>query len=291
MDKNIRNYINSESKCIICTTDQTVKNTFFYVQEVGQLKPEDASAAVSRQNVDSFLIGAVISGRGELRTDNGCTPLIAGDCFFIDCRSPYNYHSSEDEPWEIMWLHFNGCTSRQYYEYFSADSKNIFRPRFFDKVVTAITKIIAVHEQNNKNANILSSKYITEILTIALTSDESDEQYDSGLKEKLAMVHSYIEDHFSEDITLEKLSSEFYISKFYLTREYKKIYGKTIFQHIINARINCGKKLLRFSDRSIEDIAHLCGFNDQSYFARQFKKAENQTCLSYRKMWRENNIK
>ena len=126
-----------------------------------------------------------------------------------------------------------------------------------------------------------------DILTAALTSADSSQQYDSGLKEKLAMVHSYIEDHFSEDLSLEKLASEFYISKYYLTREYKKIYGKTIFQHIINARINYGKMLLRFSDRSIEEIAHLCGFNDQSYFARQFKKAENCTCFSYRKMWRD----
>ena len=100
-------------------------------------------------------------------------------------------------------------------------------------------------------------------------------------------MNSYIEDHFNEDLSLEKLSSEFYISKFYLTREYKRIFGMTILQHIITARINYGKKLLRFSDKSVEEIAHMCGFNDQSYFARQFKKAENLTCFAYRKKWRD----
>ena len=110
--------------------------------------------------------------------------------------------------------------------------------------------------------------------------------YDSALKQKLASVHEYIDSHFSDDLSLEKLASEFYISKFYLTREYKKIYGMTIFQHIITARINYGKSLLRFSEKSVEEIAHLCGFNDQSYFARQFKKSENLTCFAYRKMWR-----
>ena len=288
MEKNARHYINKQSKCIICTPDQSAKNTFFYVQETGILKPEDADSAVSRQNVDSFLIGAVISGRGELSTEDGSCPLITGDCFFIDCRKPYNYHSSEEDPWEIMWLHFNGCTSRQYYELFSLQAKNVFRPQFFDKVITSMSEIISIYEKDIPNAEILCSKHIMDILTLALTSAESDKHYDSGLKEKLSMVHSYIEDHFSEDLSLEKIATEFYISKFYLTREYKKLYGKTIFQHIITARINCGKKLLRFSDRSIEEIAHLCGFNDQSYFARQFKKAENQTCFSYRKMWKDN---
>ena len=69
-------------------------------------------------------------------------------------------------------------------------------------------------------------------------------------------------------------------------RENKKIYGKTIFQHIISCRINYGKHLLRFSDNSVEEIAHQCGFNDQSYFVRQFKKSENVTCFAYRRMWR-----
>ena len=154
-------------------------------------------------------------------------------------------------------------------------------------MISAITEIIDINEAKDPNAEITTSKLLVDLLTLALTVNSSDQQFDSALKQKLAAVHNYIDDHFSEDLSLEQLASKFYISKFYLTREYKKIYGKTIFQHIITARINYGKKLLRFSDKSVEEIAHLCGFNDQSYFARQFKKAENLTCFSYRKMWRD----
>ena len=158
---------------------------------------------------------------------------------------------------------------------------------FFDKIVSSISRIIELHEKNESNAEIYTSKYIVDLLTLSLTVYNSEQQNDSALKQKLAAVNRYIDDHFTEDISLEKLSSEFYISKYYLTREYKHIYGKTIFQHIITARINYGKELLRFSEKSVEEIAHLCGFNDQSYFARQFKKSENLTCFSYRKMWRD----
>ena len=147
--------------------------------------------------------------------------------------------------------------------------------------------MISICEEDPPEAEVLISGGIVDILTIALTSNSSQQQYDTALRQKLAAVHTYIDDHFSEQLSLEKISSQFYISKFYLTREYKKIYGMTIFQHIITARINYGKKLLRFSDRSVDEIAHMCGFNDQSYFARQFKKAENITCFSYRKMWRD----
>lgn len=287
MEKARQNFINSESSVIIRTPDATAKNTFFYVQETGRIMPEDAGSAVCRQNVDSFLIAAVIRGRGELSAGDEKTPLVQGDCLFIDCRQSFVCKSSESEPWEIIWVYFNGCTSKQYHELFSASAGSVFRPVYFDKAVSAISEINSLCREEAINSDILCSKLIMELLTLSLISDAAEEQYDSGLRRKLAMVNSYIDDHFSEDLSLEKLSSEFYISKFYLTREYKKIYGRTIFQHIINVRINHGKKLLRFTDQSIEEIAHQCGFNDQSYFARQFKKAENLTCFSYRKKWRE----
>lgn len=281
-----RAFRNKLSKRIISTPGPAAKNTFFYMQETGCIKTEDA-ANTHRSNLESFLFVAVISGSGELTVNGETHSVSKGECFFIDCRTDHNYKSSANDPWEVMWVHFNGATSEQYYEYFLSQSKNVFRPTFFDKVVSAINEIIALNEHKNPNAEILTSKLIVDLLTLALTVSSDPDRYDSALKQKLAAVNSYIEDHFSEDLSLEKLSSEFYISKFYLTREYKKIYGKTIFQHVITCRINYGKQLLRFSDKSVEEIAHLCGFNDQSYFARQFKKAENLTCFAYRTMWRD----
>ncbi|MBQ6033953.1 AraC family transcriptional regulator [Ruminococcus sp.] len=277
---------NKLSRRLICTPSPAAKNTFFYIQETGCLKTEDA-AATQRHNLDSFLIAAVISGRGEVTIGNETYPLGKGDCFFLDCRISHFYKSSANDPWELMWVHFNGSTSQQYYDYFISQSKNVFRPPFFDKVVSAISDIIDINDKKLPDAEITTSKLIVDLLTLSLTVNNTAQQYDSALKQKLAAVHNYIDDHFNEDLSLEKLSSEFYISKYYLTREYKRIYGKTIFQHIITARINYGKKLLRFSDKSVEEISHLCGFNDQSYFARQFKKTENLTCFSYRKMWRD----
>jgi len=283
-DKNEFN--NKLSRRIISTPGPAGKNTFFYIQETGCMKKDD-SARIQRQDLESFLIAAIVSGKGTLSVGGETFLLSSGDCFFIDCRTPYNYKSSTEDPWEILWVHFNGSTSQQYYEYFISHARNVFHPPFFDRIASVITEIIDINEHKDPNAEIITSKLIVDLLTLALTINTTNQQYDSALKQKLAAVNDYIDEHFTENLSLEMLSSQFYISKYYLTREYKKIYGKTIFQHVITARINYGKKLLRFSDKSVEEIAHLCGFNDQSYFARQFKKAENLTCFSYRKMWRD----
>lgn len=277
---------NIQSKRIISTPTPAAKNAFFYIQETGIIKKEDFKAT-HHKDLDSYLLVAVASGSGELTFGNENFHLKAGDCFFIDCRIPHNFASSENDPWELLWIHFNGATSRQYYEYFTSQFKNVFRPSSFEKITATISEIIHVNEQNNPNTELLTSGLIVRALTLSLSVELSESSEDSALKQKLATVNAYIEENFSRDLSLEQIASDFYISKFYLTREYKKIYGKTIFQHIITCRINYGKKLLRFSDKSVEEIAHLCGFNDQSYFARQFKKSENVTCFAYRKMWRD----
>ena len=104
---------------------------------------------------------------------------------------------------------------------------------------------------------------------------------------KLKTVLAHIDANFTSDIHLDELAQRFDISKYYLTREFKRAYGETIFQHIISLRINYAKRLLRFTDKSVEEIAALCGFKDQSYFSKQFKKAENVTCLAFRRRWRD----
>lgn len=281
---NINNHISS-SKLVINTPSAVAKNTFFYMQEAGCLTGNN-TADSQRQNLDSYLIVAITNGKGTLTLENETFPLSKGDCFFIDCHKPHSYATSSFSPWNVVWLHFNGGKSKEYYEYFTSHKKNIFKSPAFDDIVSTILEIININDTQNINAEIITSKMIVELLTSILTVQDKFDESDTAINRKLEKIYEFINTNFKENITLDELSSKFYISKFYLTREFKKIYGITVFQHIINTRINFAKKQLRFSDKSIEEIAHLCGFNDQSYFARQFKKVENVTCLAYRKMWR-----
>lgn len=206
---------------------------------------------------------------------------------FIDCTQPFSCISSEDDRWEVMWLHFGGSSSQHYFRYFSSRFSNVLKPFSFSKIIAVIKDILICNENFSETNIIVTSKLIVKLLTIAMTTPREYVDSHADLRHKLAGIHNFIEEHFSDDLSLEVIASRFYISKYYLTREYKKIYGKTIFQHIISLRISHGKQLLRFSDKSVEEIAQICGFNDQSYFAKQFRKYENMTCFEYRKIWRD----
>ncbi len=271
---------------IIRTPSAVAKRTFFYVQECGHLK---ASAAhhTSRRNLLSFLFAVVLDGRGMLRFQDQTYRLSAGDCFFIDCRAQHSYESDPEQPWELLWVHFDGCTTAEYYKLFSAGQQAVFHPVTTAKFSSLVQEIMRLNAESYADTEVLTSGLLANLLTMLLTVNSVAEETDTALQAKLKTVLAYIDANFTEELRLDELARRFDISKYYLTREFKRAYGETIFQHIIGLRINYAKRLLRFTDKSVEEIAALCGFNDQSYFSKQFKKAENVTCLAFRRRWRD----
>ena len=107
----------------------------------------------------------------------------------------------------------------------------------------------------------------------------------SALGSKLKQILHYLDEHYTETISLDFLAEEFYISKYYLAREFKKEYGTTIIRYVLAKKITHAKELLRYSNSSIEEIARLCGMDDASYFNKVFKKMEGCTASEYRKQW------
>ena len=102
---------------------------------------------------------------------------------------------------------------------------------------------------------------------------------------KLDNVKCYIDKHYADKITLDKLSDIFYIDKFYMSKKFKDIYGVTIISYLEEKRITKAKSLLRFTDMTIEEISIAVGINSASYFSRVFKRAEGIGPGKYRKLW------
>lgn len=97
-------------------------------------------------------------------------------------------------------------------------------------------------------------------------------------------VMEYIKSNFSRKITLEQIASCACLSSSHISGLFKKETGITISAYINHVRIEKSKLLLRQPELTIADVAAMCGFEDQSYFARVFK---GQTGISPRK-YRDN---
>ncbi len=282
-DKFPDSYVES-SRRMIQTPSTFARSTFYYVQEAGYLKLRESHIA-RRKNLESYLIVLVLSGSGTLMYDQTVYPLRKGSCFFIDCMVPYYHQSSSSDPWELIWVHFNGSSSQKYYQYFSSKSTPAFQPQAFPELQDTMEKLLDINSNSDLSTEISSSQLIVDILTLLLLDITERQTERHPGHQKMAQVRAYLDEHYTEKFSLDELSEQFFISKFHLSREFRTLYGITLNHYVIARRITLAKKLLRFSDYTLEEIAQNCGFYDASYLNRQFKKSEGISASDFRKKW------
>ncbi len=275
----------STSNRIISTPSQYAREHYLYVQEVGTLQSLEPHIS-KRQNLSSFLFFAVLDGEGILSYEAKTYSLSAGDCVWLDCTHPYSHESSANAPWSLMWVHFNGKDAAEYYEsYKQQGNPFLFRPRNLVLFTNTLSQLYQAQQDTASLADIISHKYITDLITLCFTENRTEHSGEYSILEKLNQIHAYLEEHYGEKITLELLSSQFFISKYHLSREYRKTFGSNLSEDLTARRISHAKSMLRFSDGSVESIAQSCGFQDAGYFIKVFKKSEGMTPLEYRKKW------
>lgn len=100
-------------------------------------------------------------------------------------------------------------------------------------------------------------------------------------------ILDYLNEHYAENLTLEKISAEFYISKSNLSHTFKKETGLSPIQYMMQRRIGEAQSLLVETSMAIREIEDRLGFNDSAHFSKMFKKCVGVTPKEYRKHFSE----
>ena len=95
-----------------------------------------------------------------------------------------------------------------------------------------------------------------------------------------------IRDNYAENITVEQLAELCQVSKHYFCRVFKSVTGKTSMEYLRDYRMSVSKALIASTDKSITQIAELCGFESANYFCRCYKQDYGCSPSRYRKIIR-----
>ena len=275
------------SKRILYTPSAFAKENLFFLQETGSLSAAKVHKSM-RSYLESFLFLFVTKGRGSVVSAGREYSLKAGDCVFLDCRLPYSHESSEDL-WSLRWVHFNAAAMPSIYRKFMERSGSPLFPVRDQKECEAILN--RIYETGTSESYVRDMEVheaLSILLTMIMKDCWKDQEGEAPSPSSLTLVslRQYLQEHFCEKITLDALSERFFLNKYYLTRLFRRQYGTTISDYILELRIQKAKSLLRFSQLSLDEIAGQCGFYDLAYFSRKFKKAEGISPLSFRRQWR-----
>ena len=96
-------------------------------------------------------------------------------------------------------------------------------------------------------------------------------------------ILGYINNNYSEDLTLETVSEKYFLSIYYFSRTFREVTGFHFTEYVNNVRIKEAKKLLLTSSQSINAISTAVGFHSSTHFGRVFKQITGCSPSAYKK--------
>lgn len=95
-----------------------------------------------------------------------------------------------------------------------------------------------------------------------------------------------INENLESNIGLSEISRKVGISVYYMSHIFKSETGMTVVEYRTNRRMENAKTMLLQTDKSITEIAFLCGFSSQGYFSERFSKICGISPSEYRSKYK-----
>lgn len=106
---------------------------------------------------------------------------------------------------------------------------------------------------------------------LALSANKAERR---GRRDAMSRVMEYIREHIADPaMTLTDAAAAAFLSPNYLTHLLRKETGSTFSELVLERRMRLARTHLMNSNKSLSHIAQICGFTDEAYFSRRFRKA------------------
>jgi AraC-like DNA-binding protein len=253
------------------TINPTVISCGFHKAE-----PEWDSGPIGKVMTD-IDIWYIIKGSGSVQINSNWYDFTAGDIITIHPGQIYEREKATyEDPFEMFYAHIllfetsdvrqnkllQRCWPAKIPMQVCLDIKKLFNHLF----ETCTTQPVGVE---------LLTKAITgQILYLIFNVLQKTQYTETHLPPsypKLLQAKQYINEHYHEELTIEKIAESCNLSASYLSAMSKRFLGISPIDYQISIRLQAAKLLLA-KDMSVTYVAHNTGFNSIHHFSRIFKK-------------------
>lgn len=248
---------------------------------------------------EEFMIFYIEQGRAIIHCNSQPIPVCAGDLIVINSNDVHyveNLCSQLVEYYFLIDLSFllskqeDLCQTKyiaplmQQHIRFQNQIKND------NELLCQVVELIHEYKRQDRGYELLIKAGLYRILVllirrhIAAIADKEENEQRYNKLHQLRPVLKYVDQHYTQKLTLTELSTMANMSRHHFCRLFKNITGKPPIEYINHLRINVAMKLLREGHLNISEIALTVGFNDSNYFSRLFKKYKNcsPSCIQKR---------
>lgn len=154
------------------------------------------------------------------------------------------------------------------------------------EVLETVWKMVMIEMKSVDNLQLemlqMMLKRVLILCTRIYKSQANYEVVDNGQVDIIREFNYLVEQHFKEKHTVADYASMLNKSPKTLSNLFNKLYHKTPLQLIQERRMLEARRLLKYSDKTVSDIAYEVGFNDVQSFSRFFRKHQDSAPSEFR---------
>lgn len=225
-------------------------------------------------------------GEGELLAGNNVYHIHESQGMLLYPDEPHEYYAVTTT-WQVDWIIFGGHQLKEFFEGAGMYKTQVFSISQPEYLLTKIRSALSIAKSGASTCGLDCSILVYELL-INLMKYTSAEENDSILQRysKLEPVFDYINNSYTEKMSLSDLSDIISISPQHLCVLFRKTLNSRVFEYINNVRIQKSKELLlTHRNKHIKQIAKLAGFDDFNYFCSVFRKVEKLSPGEFRRLY------
>ena len=229
-----------------------------------------------------YLIHYILNGRGIFRFDGKTYPVKSGQAFLIEPGCVTYYEADSKNPWEYVWIGFDGSYVKGLLE--TADLSQ-FNPVFPTEFNPKLNNIF-INLRNFIKDNTLDEMYalgsLVQIFScLADFNAHINKIYPKRtiyVKRALDYIHNNL--HFS--VSVDELAKLLRLDRKYFCSIFKEETGYTPMQYIISLKVSRASELLLKTSFSVGEIACSVGYEDLFTFSRMFRSQTGMSPSQFR---------
>jgi len=214
----------------------------------------------------------VHEGKGIYKIGNTTYNASMGDIFYCPPFVPNTIIADSENPFLLSGLEFYAPSYRDTLK----QSFSLLQDPF---LIQAINQMIREYQyKKNGSENICDA-----LLKVLLENLLRFSQESGSTRHNLTQdILEYINMNLHRTITHLELSQIFSYHKNSINRLLIRETGLSLKNYVIELRIRRSSEFLKYSNKSISEIAELCGYSSTTFFSRQFREKTGITPMQYR---------
>lgn len=242
-------------------------------------------------------IAIVMKGGARHLTDDGSAHLKAGDVAVIHPGTVHAYDKTGDMEL-INIVYDRSKLSLPMLDAYSLPLFKAFFPDRSEKVDASPVANLKPHDlegiiemvrdleselKSFRPGNLFASLALFMEIIVRIARLSGYEIPEQRMRFLIGDAISYINKHYDRPITIDELIGIVHMSRRNFFRRFRNEVGCSPIEYLMKVRLHHASEMLLYTDRSVSDIAHSCGFYDGNFFCRKFRENFSITPQRFRR--------